>query len=238
MKWQDTAFILSRRAFGEKNHLIHVLSASHGRASGFVKYSNSRAHKSLLQIGNYVDVEWMARLPEHLGHFICKPIRAHASFIMQAGYLPLIALSVSAEILENILPENEPVPEIFADFKILVENLNSDAWLAHYCRWEVNLLAHLGFGLDLQQCAVTAGHDNLCYISPKSGRAVSDAGAKGYEDKLLPFPKLYRSDHPHPLKISTDDAKESLAVSGYFLNKWVLNPFKKELPSNRVKLCQ
>jgi DNA repair protein RecO (recombination protein O) len=140
--------------------------------------------------------------------------------------LRLAALASACSIVDAALPEREPHPEIFADLDILVTRLTEetgaagdDGWLADYVRWELTLLADLGFGLDLTHCAVTGETEGLTYVSPKTGRAVTQAAGQGYHDRLLPLPPFLAEGHTvRPDRASILDG---LRLTGHFLARHV-----------------
>jgi DNA repair protein RecO (recombination protein O) len=95
-------------------------------------------------------------------------------------------------------------------------------------------LAVLGFGLDLSSCAATGAADDLAYVSPRSGRAVSRAAGRPYHDKLLPLPAFLVSDTP----AAPPEIAAGLALTGYFLHRHLLLPQGRNLPEARQRLAQ
>ena len=180
MEWSDSAIILSARPLGESGAILETLTRSHGRHLGLVRGGASRRSRPTLQPGNAVKVQWRARLSEHLGSFTVELDRARAGALME-GRESLIGLNALTSVAAAALPEREAHEAVFEVAQILLEAMMEDG-LAHwgplYVRWEVGLLEALGFGLDLSSCAATGMLDDLRYVSPRSGRAVSgEAGA-------------------------------------------------------------
>ena len=89
----------------------------------------------------------------------------------------LAGLSAACALVDAALPEREPHPAIFDGFHAFLGALGHPGWPAIYVRLELGLLQELGFGLDLEKCAATGATEDLAYVSPKTGRAVSRAAA-------------------------------------------------------------
>ena len=237
MQWDDTGFVLAARRHGEHGLIAEVLTCEHGRHLGFVRGGQSPRLRALWQTGNEVAAHWQGRLPEHLGNFGCELVRAHAARFLDDA-LRLAALA-AASALAAALPEREPHADLFAAFGRLLGALDSRAdWPQCYVSWECELLAGLGFGLDLGRCAVTGATEDLAYVSPKSGRAVSRAAGLPYHDKLLPLPAfLWRG-----VGAGRDELAAGLRLTGYFLQRHVFAPQGRPLPEARSffadRLCR
>lgn len=231
MDWSDDGIVLSARPHGENAAIVTLLTRDHGRHAGLVRGGSGRRGKSVYQTGNRVRANWRARLEEHLGSYTCELTNAHAATLM-AERLPLAALTSAAALVDAALPEREPHPAVFNDFLTLVDALGEDGWAVAYIRWEAALLADLGFGLDLSACAVTGEVENLAWVSPKTGRAVSVAAGKPYERRLLPLPGfLWNDDPPTP-----DDLLAGLKLTGHFLGSHVFSPQNRPVPPSRLRL--
>src|SRR6185312_14305660 len=135
------------------------------------------------------------------------------------------------------LPERQPYPPVFVAGEILLDAMAaSDAahWLPLYARWEAGLLEALGFGLDLSECAATGASEDLAYVSPRSGRAVSRAGAGIYADRLFRLPAfLLGSQSGDP---TVEETEAALRLTGHFLAERVLEPHGAQLPPARIRL--
>src|SRR5262249_43073865 len=190
MDWADDGIVLAARPHGESSAILTLLTRGHGRHAGLVRGGWSRRMRGLLEPGNRVQATWRARLPEHLGNYTCEPAGSMA--VLLDAPTRLAALTSAAAVSELALPEREPHPQAFDGFERLLAVLRSAPgeleWQAAYVRWEMNLLAEIGFGLDLARCAASGAVENLAYVSPKSGRAVSAAVGAPYRTRLLPLP--------------------------------------------------
>ena len=136
--------------------------------------------------------------------------------------------------LVKLLPERDPHPELYATTLHLLRSFNEpDIWPTLLVHWEFQLLAELGFGLDLSECAATGTAEELVYVSPRSGRAVSREAGAPYGDKLLPLP-AFLLDATAPL--GPADIAAGFALTGFFLERDVLEPHGLKLPPARERL--
>ena len=232
MDWRDTGFVLTARRHGESALIVELLTETHGRHAGLVRGGQNPKRRALLQPGNLVAANWRGRLPEHLGTFDIELLRAHAAGLIDDPDR-LAALSAAAALIALALPEREPHGDVYEDFGRLIAALDSTGWAADYVAWECALLAALGFGLDLKSCAATGVNDDLAYVSPRSGRAVSRSAGEPYHDKLLPLPGfLWRNARAEPA-----DLVSGLVLTGYFLHHHLLEPQGRALPEARGRLA-
>lgn len=233
MEWRDEGVILAARRHGEGAAIVEVFTAEHGRHAGVVKGGASRRMAPLLQPGGQVAVEWSARLEEHIGTFRLDPVRSRAGDIMGDG-AALAALAAVTGLTLAALPERASHPALYAATTALLDALGRDRdWPAAYARWELALLGELGFGLDLSRCAVTGAGGDLAYVSPRTGRAVSRAGAGAWVDRLLPLPSFLLDDTPPHDGATLADA---LALSGFFLERRLAPALPRErLPAARAR---
>ena len=183
MDWRDTGYVLTARRHGETALIVALLTEAHGHHAGLVRGGQSPKRRALLQPGNLVAVSWRGRLPEHLGMFEIELLRPHAAGLIDDPDR-LAVLSAAAALIATALPEREPHRDVYASLGALIAALDSADWPARYVEWECALLAALGFGLDLSACAATGVNDDLAYVSPRSGRAVSRSAGQPYHDKL------------------------------------------------------
>jgi DNA repair protein RecO (recombination protein O) len=234
MEWRDSGFVLAARRHGETAAIVEILTAEHGRHAGFVRGGQSPKRRALLQPGNAVAMTWRARLPEHLGTLECELVRAHAARFLDDPER-LAALAAASSLVAATVPEREPHPDIHNSFAALVEALDSgEDWAASYVIWECELLAALGYGLDLSCCAVTGTTDDLVYVSPRTGRAVSREAGREYRDKLLPLPGfLVRDGAAEPRAVVA-----GLTLTGYFLDRHLMQPQGRTLPETRERLVE
>jgi DNA repair protein RecO (recombination protein O) len=232
MEWSDDGIVLSARKHGESAAILSVLTAEHGRHAGLVHGGAGSRMRGVLEPGNRVHVRWRARLEEHLGSFECDMV-ANVSAGLLDDPLRLAALQSVCAVAEAALPERERHTAVYAGLLDLLMAFDGGAWRGRYVRWELALLADLGFGLDLSQCAATGRNDDLAFVSPKSGRAVSASAGEPYRDRLLPLPDFLLTAGREP---GVGEVSAGLALTGYFLARHVLAPHGKTLPPARGRL--
>jgi DNA repair protein RecO (recombination protein O) len=238
MEWRDTGFVLSARRHGESALIVDLLTCEHGRHAGLVRGGQSPRRRALLQPGNLVAASWRGRLPEHLGTLDCELVEAHAARFLDDPDR-LAALGAATALLLAALPEREPHVDLYRAFAGLLGALDSGPlWAQSYVAWECALLTGLGFGLDLTRCAATGGSDDLAYVSPRSGRAVSRAAGLPYHDKLLPLPGFLWHEVPAARPVNQQEIVAGLALTQYFLLHHVLSPHGGKLPEARERLAE
>jgi DNA repair protein RecO (recombination protein O) len=235
MQWDDTGFVVGVRRHGESGLIVELLTREHGRHLGLARGGQSPKTRAVLQPGNEVQAVWRGRLSEHLGTISCELLHAHAARLIDDADR-LAGLAAATALLSTTLPEREPHADVFAAFADLLAALDSAKdWPRHYVEWECGLLAALGFGLDLTQCAATGATTNLAYVSPRSGRAVSHEAGRRYHDKLLPLPAfLWREG----VVADRQEIAAGLRLAEYFLLHHVLLPQGHNLPPARARLVQ
>jgi len=217
IEWREQGMLLSVRKHGEANAIIEVLTRDHGLHAGVVRGGASRKQSPLLQIGAQLDLTWRARIEDHIGSFVVEPVRSRAVPIM-ADRAALAALQSVAALLTTCLPEREPVEELHDRTHDLLDALaRQHDWPQLYAQWELSLLADLGFGLDLATCAVTGVTQQLRYVSPRTGRAVSEDGAGEWADRLLPLPMFLQMGGD----ATAQETRDALTLTGYFLRQWL-----------------
>ncbi|MEM9030644.1 MAG: DNA repair protein RecO, partial [Pseudomonadota bacterium] len=223
------------RPHGETAAVVELLTRHHGRHSGLVHGGRSRTMRPILQVGNHVMATWRARTTDQLGIFRLEAGTAYSASAF-ADPLALAALAAMTDLV-RLLPERDPHANLFEITHFVLGYLDDrDVWPALYVRWELALLDELGFGLDLTACAATGTHDNLVYVSPKSGRAVSEEAGIPYADRLFRLPPfLRRGDHR---KTELSDVCDGLILSGHFLAARAFHPDGRDLPEPRVRLLQ
>lgn len=228
MEWQDQGTVLGVRKHGETSVIVEVFTAEHGRHAGVVRGGISRKMTPHLQPGGHVSLRWKARLEDHLGSYTFEPIKSRA--LVLSDPMALAGLTAMTSLLQAVLPEREPHEYLYRDSEALFDRIGSDPnWVMSYLHWEVSLLEELGFALDLASCAVTGSHDDLVYISPKTGRAVSRAGAGDWADRLLPMPQALLGQSG----LDFDELSSGLKVTGHFLAKILAELSDKPLPAAR-----
>jgi len=221
MEWTESGFIIGTRRHGETSLIVEAFTREHGRHLGLVKGGRGTRWRGVLQPGNRLRFTWRARLSEHLGHFAAEPEALRAAEIM-ADPLALAALN-SLNAMVRLLPERDPHPQLFRLYEAIIEALPAQAgWPAALARFELTLLQELGFGLDLESCAATGTNDDLAYVSPKSGRAVSLSAGAPYKDKLLALPRFLSDEALAPENV--DDLVAAFRLTRFFLARDVYAP--------------
>lgn len=213
MEWRDQGILLRMRRHGEGSAIVDMFTAEHGRHAGVIRGGASRKMAPILQPGAQLDLLWRARLEDHLGSYQAELMRSRAVAAL-SGRLALAGLNAVTGLLAFCLPDREPHPDLYLRSERLLDLLGQDEiWPLAYLQWEMALLEELGFGLDLSCCAVSGALDELIYISPKSGRAVSRASAGEWADRLLPLPAVMRGEG----EAGTAEILQGLSTTGFFL---------------------
>lgn len=222
MEWRDVGLVLGSRRHGERDAILEVMSEAHGRHLGLVRGGRSPRIAPALQPGNRVSLVWRARLEDHLGQFTAETLEGRAGRILSSP----LALNAIAHLgaLIRLLPERDPHPRIYAVADGIAALAEEPVHLcAMLVRFEVLILGELGFGLELDCCAATGTQEDLCYVSPKSGRAVSREAGAPWAAKLLPLPDFVRRGSA----AQAVDIQEIIAgflLSGFFLDRHVYEP--------------
>ncbi|MEH6489630.1 DNA repair protein RecO [Hyphomonas oceanitis] len=235
MNWTDEGLILGGRRFGEGGLIIDVLTKTRGRRSGLVYGGASRARRAQYEAGNTVSLSWTGRLEEQLGRFdVAEASRERASRVLDdAGALS--AISAVTTLLRGALDEGDAAGSaLYEATTILLDQIEArEVWPALYVRWELGLLSALGFGLDLDECALSGANDGLTHVSPKTGRAVRGSEAEEYVSRLLRLPGfLVTPGAP----VGVDDIADGLALTGYFIEARVFNGMNRAVPAQRAQL--
>ncbi len=219
MQWSDEGYVLNACRHGETSAIVSLLTREHGRHPGLVRGGAGRKSRGMLQPGNRVEARWRGRLEEHLGTYTMELATAQGSVLLDDADR-LACLASACAVVEQTLPERHPYPAVYEAFGALLDALSADneIWSPIYVRWELGLLEQLGFGLDLSSCAATGATDDLIYVSPKSGRAVSAAAGESYKARLLPLPAFLTGSG----NANADDVLAGLALTGHFLERHLL----------------
>ncbi len=231
MEFHEEAYVLSARSHGDTGVVVDLLTETHGRHAAYVAGGASRRMKPFLQAGARVIADYRARTSDHLGSARLEPVGEGPSALFDDA-LALTGLAAAAAVAQGALPEREPHPGAFLAFEALMSAFRiPSVWPAIFVRFEAGLLEDLGFGLDLSRCAVTGSMDDLIWVSPRTGRAVSaDAGAP-YADKLLKLPPFMLGAQAG---LCDGDVRSGLDLTGHFLEQFVFHPQNKPIPPARV----
>ncbi len=221
MQWTDEGIVLGSKRHGEANAILELMTRAHGRHLGLVRGGASSRLRPVLQPGNRVSSTWRARLDEHLGHYVVEGLDARAASFLPVPHALYGTTHLAA--LCRLLPERDPHPQIHAALEEVLDGLlDRHRAGAGVVRFELLLLAELGFGLDLSTCAASGAEDDLVYVSPKSGRAVSRQAGEPWKDRLLLLPAFLReavAGDPSP-----QDVADGFVLTGFFLARHVLEP--------------
>ncbi|MGB7244919.1 MAG: DNA repair protein RecO [Sulfitobacter sp.] len=235
MEWRDQGILLSTRRHGETSSIIEVFTPQRGRHAGVVRGGASRKLAPVLQPGAQVDLTWRARLEDHIGSFSVEPVRSRAVAAM-GDRMALAGLNAVTALLCFCLPEREPHEPLYRRTEALLDLMGQgDVWPLAYLKWELSLLNEMGYALDLTTCAVTGSQDELIYVSPKSGRAVSRQGAGEWADRLLPLPDVLRGVGDAP----NAEIALGFVTTGYFLSAHMAQDLgNKPLPEARARFIE
>jgi DNA repair protein RecO (recombination protein O) len=231
MEWTDEGIVLGTRKHGEANAIVELMTRAHGRHLGLVRGGGSSRQRPVLQPGNVLQVVWRARLDEHLGTYSVDGLDLRAGRFLGSAHAVYAVTHVAS--LARLLPERDPHENIFEVLNLIFDHLDAPFdTAARIVRFELDLLSELGFGLDLLTCAATGTIDDLVYVSPKSGRAVSRAAGEAWHDRLLQLPPFLRDDGdmlPTPAELVA-----GFELTGHFLARHALEPRGLDLADARA----
>ena len=232
MDWEAPAIVLDARPYGEGDAIATVMTSEHGAHRGLARGGSARGQIATWQPGNLVQVRWVARLVEQLGSFSAELVHPAAALAMDDP-LALAMLSACCSVAEGALPEREAHPRVFDGLVRLIAHLSQgDAVLADLVNWELVLLADLGYGLDLTACAVTGETAGLAFVSPRTGRAVTEAGAGVWSSRLLRLPSFLTGGNA----AAPVDWRDGLKLTGHFLARDAFGHHHRPLPFARQVL--
>ncbi|MCK5546446.1 MAG: DNA repair protein RecO [Rhodospirillaceae bacterium] len=238
MEWQDQGIVLSSRRHGETSAVVSVLTRGNGVHSGLVRGGWGRRSRHMVEPGNRVHARWRGRLAEHLGSYTLEVERSFSATLMDEP-IYLSAMTSALALSAGSMAEREAHPQAFDGLSALLDILDSSAnlpanspdWQSAYVKWEMGLLGELGYGLDFSECAATGTPENLIYVSPKSGRAVSKSAGEPYKNSMLPLPEFVKASGG--VATSVDEILSGLKLSGHFLERHVFNVGGRHLPQAR-----
>ena len=233
--WRAEGIVLSVRPHGESSAILSVLTADHGRHAGLVRGGSSSKIRGVIQPGNRVRVNWRARLYEQLGQMQIELIQSVPALLLDSP-MRLSGVASMCALLDEALPEREAQPGLYdgsvALLDVIVLDDDNACWLEGYVRWELGLLAAIGYRLDLTRCVASGQKADLAYVSPKSGGAVALHQAGVFANRMLVLPKflggVYCPKH---------DWIAGLSLTGHFLSKRVFAAHNSDLPAQRKRLA-
>ena len=234
MQLRTEAIVLAVRAHGEHGAVVRALTPADGVQPGYVRGGRSRRLRPVLQPANTILGEWRARTDSQLAQLTVELV--HSLGPLHAEPLAAAALDWATALAAAALPEAQPYPRLHAALAGVIAAVEAApaarGWAVALARYELLLLAELGFGLDLSQCVATGVRDELAFVSPKSGGAVSRAGAAGYEARLLPLPAFLVGD----AAAGWDDILAGLRLTGHFLERDLLTDRRADVLAARERL--
>jgi len=231
MEWRDEGIILGTRRHGETSAILEVMTGAHGRHLGHVRGGRGRRMQPVLQPGNRVELYWRARLDEHLGIFQVEALELNAARLFDSA-VAIFGLQTLAAHL-RLLPERDPHRTLYETLGLVIGHLDDPVSAAELLvRFELLVLDELGFGLDLSQCAATGSRDDLAYVSPKTGRAVSRTAGSPWQDKLLALPAFLQRGSG--LRGSPAEIVAAFRLTGFFFGRHVYEARGIEPPEARA----
>ena len=234
MRFDTRAIVCALRNHGEHGAIVRLMTPEHGLQAAYVRGARGKRMRPVLIAGNVVEAQLSARTETQLPQATIE--LAHSRGPLLSEPLPSSAIEWATVLTATALPEGQPYPRLYEVLEGLLDAVeaapSASGWGAALVRYELLVLAELGFGLDLESCAVTGADDNLVAVSPKSGRAVSAAEAEPYADKLLPLPAFIREGGG----ASWPEILEGLDLTGHFLMRDVLTDRSRPVAEARMRL--
>ena len=231
MQWTDEGIVLGVRRLGESGVILELMTQERGRHLGLVRGGTGARLRGVLQPGNSLRATWRARLDDHLGHYLVEGINLRVAGILTTAHAVHGVTHLAA--LCRLLAEREPHAGIHATLEQILDALDDPSVVGPMvARFELAFLAELGFGLDLSSCAATGAKDDLIYVSPRSGRAVSGAAGEAYREKLLRLPSFLRTAAE---PASAADLADAFALTGFFLDRHAFAPRGLAVPDARAR---
>jgi DNA repair protein RecO (recombination protein O) len=231
LEWQDHGVVLGGRAYGETSVIVELLTARHGRHLGMVRGGRSRRLRPVLQPGNSVAATWRARTDDHMGTYVVEGLALRAARAI-GDAIALHALNHLCG-LARLLPERDPHPILHGMLDAMMDNIEARETLPlQMVQFELSLLAELGFGLDLKRCAATQSLQDLQYVSPRTGRAVSSLAGAPYRDRMLALPPFLRPD-TEAAPVGRKDLAAAFRLTEHFMVRDIFAPRNLPLPAAR-----
>jgi DNA repair protein RecO (recombination protein O) len=236
MRIETSAIVCALRSHGEHGAVVRLMTPEHGLQAAYVRGARGRRMRPVLIAGNVVEAQLSARTDTQLPQASVELVHSRGPLLSEP--LPATAIEWATVLTATALPEGQPYPRLFEALEALLDAIeaapSANGWGAGLVRYELLLLAELGFGLDLDRCAVTGSNDNLIAVSPKSGRAVSAPEAEPYAGKLLPLPTFAREGG----QASWQQIAQGLDLTGHFLLRYVLTDRSKPIAEARERLVE
>ena len=236
MRFETQAIVCALRNHGEHGAVVRLMTPAHGLQAGYVRGARGRRMRPVLIAGNVVQAQLSARTDTQLPQSTVELVHSRAPLFSEP--LPAAAIEWVTVLTAMALPEGQPYPNLYSALEAVLDAIeeapSASGWGTALVRYELLLLAELGFGLDLERCAVTGSNDGLVAVSPKSGRAVSAAEADPYLGKLLPLPGFLRNGGG----ASWSEIAQGLDLTGHFLLRDVLTDRAQPVAEARARLVE
>jgi DNA repair protein RecO (recombination protein O) len=236
MRFETKAIVCALRNHGEHGAVVRLMTPEQGLQAAYVRGARGRRMRPVLIAGNVVQAQLSARTESQLPQATLELVHSRGPLLSEP--LPAAAIEWATALTATVLPEGQPYPRLYEAFEALLDAIEAApsaiGWGTALVRYELLLLAELGFGLDLDRCAVSGSNDQLVAVSPKSGRAVSAAEAEPYAGKLLPLPRFVREGGA----ASWDDIDRGLALTGHFLSRDLITERSRPIAEARSRLVQ
>jgi len=236
MRSETQAIVCALRNHGEHGAVVRLMTPEHGLLAAYVRGARGRRMRPVLMAGNVVQAQLSARTDTQLPQASIELLHSRGPLLSEP--LPAAAIDWATVLTATALPEGQPYPPIYQALEGLLDAIeaapSAAGWGAALVRYELLLLAELGFGLDLERCAVSGDNDNLVAVSPKSGRAVSAAEAEPYTGRLLALPAFIREGGT----AAWPEIADGFALTGHFLLRDVLTDRARPIAEARERLVQ
>lgn len=236
MRFGTPAIVCALRSHGEHGAVLRLMTPGHGLQAAYVRGARGRRMRPVLIAGNVVEAQLSARTESQLPQATVELVHSRGPLLSEP--LPAAAIDWATVLTASVLPESQPYPRLYEALEGLLDAIeaapSASGWGAALVRYELLVLAELGFGLDLKRCAVTGSNDSLVAVSPKSGRAISAAEAEPYAGKLLPLPAFVHGGGSG----SWEEIGQGLALTGHFLMRDLISDRARPLAEARARLVE
>ena len=236
MRLETKAIVCSLRSHGEHGAVVRLMTPEDGLQAAYVRGARGRRMRPVLMAGNIVEAHLTARTDTQLPQAAVELVHSRGPLLSEP--LPAAAIEWACALTATVLPERQPYARLYSALDALLEAVEAapaaSGWGGALVRYELLLLAELGFGLDLDRCAVSGSNDDLVAVSPKTGRAVSAAGAEPYAGKLLRLPPFVRDGGP----ADWADIAKGLDLMGHFPMRDVLTDRARPIAEARSRLVE
>jgi DNA repair protein RecO (recombination protein O) len=236
MRFSTPAIVVALRPHGEHGAIVRLMTPDHGLQAAYVRGARGRHLRPVLLPGNQVEATLSARTEVQLPQGTVELVHSRGPLLHEP--LPAAAIDWASALTATALPESQPYPRLYQALDGLLAAVeaapSASGWGAALVRYELLLLAELGFGLDLEKCAVSGANDGLIAVSPRSGRAVSAAEAEPYAGKLLPLPRFVLEGG----QAAWPEILEGLALTGHFLMRDVITDRSALIAESRNRLVE